>query len=242
MELFSRRRWTTGLVQQSNMYVLLTCICCIFLGGLTLTQQHSAWADPAFISFYKSSLSPPFQLAGKLRLVLSPSILRTFCRWPPPTSSTPAWSSSALLLITWSPRGCQSMSWCCYLTSARLLADLRGVLNWSCIVVNCSCEVVNWSCEVVDWSCQVVNRCCEVVVVCVFSYYCVVNLCCFVACFVLLLSWHEIYVVVMKGCCCYFFVKISCWVVEMTSLGVMHSSSIQISFSLGLNESMFSAM
>ena len=29
MELFSRRRWTTGSAKQSNMYGIMPCMCCI---------------------------------------------------------------------------------------------------------------------------------------------------------------------------------------------------------------------
>ena len=35
MELFSRRRWTTGLAQQSNMYRIIACMRCIIFWGLT---------------------------------------------------------------------------------------------------------------------------------------------------------------------------------------------------------------
>ena len=32
MELFSRRRWTTGLAQQSNMYGIMPCMWCLIFG------------------------------------------------------------------------------------------------------------------------------------------------------------------------------------------------------------------
>ena len=51
-ELFSRRRWTTGLAQQSNMSEIMPCMCCIIFGWLAQTQQLSAWADTALISYY----------------------------------------------------------------------------------------------------------------------------------------------------------------------------------------------
>ena len=52
MELFSRRSWTTGSSQQSNIYGIMPCMCCIKFSGLALTQQLYAWANPAFISYY----------------------------------------------------------------------------------------------------------------------------------------------------------------------------------------------
>ena len=52
MELFSRRRCSTGSAKQSNNYGSMPCMCCIIYLGLTQTQQLFAWADPAFISFY----------------------------------------------------------------------------------------------------------------------------------------------------------------------------------------------
>ena len=51
MELFSRRRWTTGWTQTvKHVWNYPMHVLHIFL-GLTLTQQYSAWTDPAFISF-----------------------------------------------------------------------------------------------------------------------------------------------------------------------------------------------
>ena len=54
MELFSRRRWTTGSAQQqSNMYGNMPCMCCLILWGLLNTQQLThTWYDTAFISLY----------------------------------------------------------------------------------------------------------------------------------------------------------------------------------------------
>ena len=52
MKPFSRRRWATGLAQQSNMYGKLPCMCSILNFGFAQTQQLTTWADTAFISFY----------------------------------------------------------------------------------------------------------------------------------------------------------------------------------------------
>ena len=52
MDLFSRRRWATGLAQQSNNYGNMPCTCCLIFWGLKQTQQLFVWAVPAFISFY----------------------------------------------------------------------------------------------------------------------------------------------------------------------------------------------
>ena len=50
MELFGRRRLTTGSVQKSNMYGMLPCITCIIF-------RVSLWPMSAFIcSFFKSSM------------------------------------------------------------------------------------------------------------------------------------------------------------------------------------------
>ena len=46
--LVGRRRWTTGLAQQSKMYGILLYI----FSGLSNTQQPTNWAVAAFISFY----------------------------------------------------------------------------------------------------------------------------------------------------------------------------------------------
>ena len=39
--------------QQSKNYGIIPCMCCLNFLGWTKTQQLSAWADPAFISYYK---------------------------------------------------------------------------------------------------------------------------------------------------------------------------------------------
>ena len=44
LELFSRRRWPTGSVQQSNMNGMMPCMGCIIFEGFTKTQQLTTWA------------------------------------------------------------------------------------------------------------------------------------------------------------------------------------------------------
>ena len=34
VEVFGRRRWTARLAQQSHMYGMMPCVCCIIFGGL----------------------------------------------------------------------------------------------------------------------------------------------------------------------------------------------------------------
>ena len=47
MELFSWRRWTTGLAQQSNVYVMLPCMCCIIF--LVCHKHNSLPPGPNFL-------------------------------------------------------------------------------------------------------------------------------------------------------------------------------------------------
>ena len=56
MELFSRRRWTTGSWRQSNMQWIMPYLYYIVFRGLTLTQQLSTWANTAFISWFDPHL------------------------------------------------------------------------------------------------------------------------------------------------------------------------------------------
>ena len=48
-----KTRWSIGSAPKSNMYGMMTCMCCIIFFDLSLTQQLITWANTSFITSTK---------------------------------------------------------------------------------------------------------------------------------------------------------------------------------------------
>ena len=83
MGLFSRRRWATGLAQQSNCmgYAYVLHMCCIFY-DLSKTQQLTTLADTAFLSFYlRATWQDPSATSMPTIFVVNRTKLHFFSLW-----------------------------------------------------------------------------------------------------------------------------------------------------------------
>ena len=63
MELFSRRRWTTGSAEQSNVYGIMTCMCCINSFGFNInTTAFCLGLSSLHLLILKSSMTDQFKM------------------------------------------------------------------------------------------------------------------------------------------------------------------------------------
>ena len=90
MEFFTRRRWTTGLAQQSNMYGMVPCMCCIIFWGFDLnTTAFCSGRYSLRLLLLKSSMArlmfpveSRFPLEASATISLKPDRTKTDWHWP----------------------------------------------------------------------------------------------------------------------------------------------------------------
>ena len=90
MEFFTRRRWTTGSAQQSNMYGMVPCMCCIIFWGFDLnTTAFCSGRYSLRLLLLKSSMArlmfpveSRFPLEASATISLKPDRTKTDWHWP----------------------------------------------------------------------------------------------------------------------------------------------------------------